>query len=82
MEREACVCDHGFEISNLCAETTIIIITYVGTSLVLYCTVLYAQLTIYCSCIRRVHRLSISYEIPGAHIFRLLIREERFSGIF
>ena len=26
MEREACVCDHGFEISDLCAEIIIIII--------------------------------------------------------
>ena len=26
MEREACVCDHGFERSNLCAEIIIIII--------------------------------------------------------
>ena len=26
MEREACVCDHGFERSDLCAETIIIII--------------------------------------------------------
>ena len=26
MEREACVCDHGFERSDLCAEITIIII--------------------------------------------------------
>ena len=27
MEREACVCDHGFERSDLCAEIIIIIIT-------------------------------------------------------
>ena len=26
MEREACVCDHGFERSDLCAEIMIIII--------------------------------------------------------
>ena len=26
MEREACVCDHGFEGSDLCAEIIIIII--------------------------------------------------------
>ena len=26
MEREACVCDHGFERSNLCAKIIIIII--------------------------------------------------------
>ena len=26
MEREACVCDHGFERSDLCAEIIIIII--------------------------------------------------------
>ena len=26
MEREACVCDHGFERSDLCAEVIIIII--------------------------------------------------------
>ena len=26
MEREACVCDHGFERSDLCAEKIIIII--------------------------------------------------------
>ena len=28
MEREACVCDHGLERSDLCAEA-IIIITYI-----------------------------------------------------
>ena len=28
MEREACVCDHGFERSDLCAEIIIIIIAY------------------------------------------------------
>ena len=28
MEREACVCDHGYERSDLCAEIIIIIITY------------------------------------------------------
>ena len=30
MEREACVCDHGYERSDLCAEI-IIIITYIHT---------------------------------------------------
>ena len=29
MEREACVCDHGLEISDLCAEIIIIITSYV-----------------------------------------------------
>ena len=29
MEREACVCDHGLERSDLCAEIIIIIIIYV-----------------------------------------------------
>ena len=28
MEREACVCDHGYERSDLCAEIIIIIILY------------------------------------------------------
>ena len=36
MEREACVCDHGFERSDLCAEIIIIIIiscqVYIGNS--------------------------------------------------
>ena len=27
MEREACVCDHGFERSDLCAEIIIIMVT-------------------------------------------------------
>ena len=31
MEREACVCDHGFERSDLCAEIIILIITYIHT---------------------------------------------------
>ena len=31
MEREACVCDHGFERSDLCAEIIIIIITLIAT---------------------------------------------------
>ena len=35
MEREACVCDHGFERSNLCAEIIIIIIITVD-----YCPIL------------------------------------------
>ena len=30
MEREACVCDHGFERSDLCAEIIIIIIIIKG----------------------------------------------------
>ena len=30
MEREACVCDHGFERSDLCAETIIIIIIIIA----------------------------------------------------
>ena len=29
MEREACVCDHGYERSDLCAEIIIIIIIYI-----------------------------------------------------
>ena len=31
MEREACVCDHGFERSDLCAEIIIIIIIITTT---------------------------------------------------
>ena len=34
MEREACVCDHGFERSDLCAEIIIIIIIIIRESLV------------------------------------------------
>ena len=34
MEREACVCDHGFERSDLCAEILIIIIIIVTLILV------------------------------------------------
>ena len=34
MEREACVCDHGLERSDLCAETIIIIIMDLTLSLV------------------------------------------------
>ena len=30
MEREACVCDHGFERSDLCAEIIIITIIIMG----------------------------------------------------
>ena len=30
MEREACVCDHGYERSDLCAEIIIIIIIRLG----------------------------------------------------
>ena len=36
MEREACVCDHGFERSDLCAEIIIQFSTTVGFSLTLY----------------------------------------------
>ena len=32
MEREACVCDHGFERSDLCAEIIIIIIIVINYS--------------------------------------------------
>ena len=32
MEREACVCDHGYERSDLCAEIIIIIIEYLVSS--------------------------------------------------
>ena len=40
MEREACVCDHGFERSDLCAEIIIIIIMIIGSMYVylLNCT--------------------------------------------
>ena len=42
MEREACVCDHGYERSDLCAEIIIIIIIayfsqVLGLSLGLFC---------------------------------------------
>ena len=33
MEREACVCDHGFERSDLCAEIIIIIIIIIAVRL-------------------------------------------------
>ena len=33
MEREACVCDHGFERSDFCAEIIIIIIIIIITIL-------------------------------------------------
>ena len=33
MEREACVCDHGFERSDLCAEMIIIIIIIIMADL-------------------------------------------------
>ena len=39
MEREACVCDHGFERSDLCAEIIIIIIII---PLHVYCRVIAA----------------------------------------
>ena len=32
MEREACVCDHGYERSDLCAEIIIIIIIIIHIS--------------------------------------------------
>ena len=37
MEREACVCDHGFERSDLCAEIIIIIIIIIGWTFELIC---------------------------------------------
>ena len=37
MEREACVCDHGFERSDLCAEIIIIIIIIIVESRTLCC---------------------------------------------
>ena len=40
MEREACVCDHGFERSDLCAEIIIIIIIITRTMHVLQLTVI------------------------------------------
>ena len=36
MEREACVCDHGYERSDLCAEIIIIIIIILIITLYLY----------------------------------------------
>ena len=36
MEREACVCDHGYERSDLCAEIIIIIIIIVSCSMYIY----------------------------------------------
>ena len=42
MEREACVCDHGFERSDLCAEIIIIIIGKIERRLwiIILCTAL------------------------------------------
>ena len=40
MEREACVCDHGYERSDLCAEIIIIIIIIIE---------LYHQVCFYCA---------------------------------
>ena len=37
MEREACVCDHGYERSDLCAEIIIIKIIAGRISRVMYC---------------------------------------------
>ena len=37
MEREACVCDHGFERSDLCAEIIIIIIIIHYITIVITC---------------------------------------------
>ena len=36
MEREACVCDHGFERSDFCAEIIIIIIIIITILLTMY----------------------------------------------
>ena len=48
MEREACVCDHGFERSDLCAEIIIIIIIYhVFSKTALY------LLVVLCRCSKR-----------------------------
>ena len=39
MEREACVCDHGYERSDLCAEIIIIIINKCGGTVLIQQTV-------------------------------------------
>ena len=46
MEREACVCDHGFERSDLCAEIIIIYYILYTTQYILY-TIYYILYTIY-----------------------------------
>ena len=53
MEREACVCDHGFERSDLCAEIIIIIMhilcwKYCAVLYCSVCTVLYFDLLYLC----------------------------------
>ena len=43
MEREACVCDHGYERSDLCAEIIIIIINVAILSTLMWIPPVYAQ---------------------------------------
>ena len=44
MEREACVCDHGYERSDLCAEIIIIIIiSMTNKEIIQYTSVLFTQ---------------------------------------
>ena len=43
MEREACVCDHGLERSDLCAEIIKIIISVLGLNLVLRPTLMHTK---------------------------------------
>ena len=48
MEREACVCDHGFERSDLCAEIIIIIIIIRVPAMRLCAISLFYLLTMWC----------------------------------
>ena len=47
MEREACVCDHGYERSDLCAEIIIIIIITTAVTTILILKIYYSAYVIH-----------------------------------
>ena len=61
MEREACVCDHGFERSDLCAEIIIIIIITDVVLLQLVSTVLYEYQLYYYMLVRSIMYVQYSH---------------------
>ena len=57
MEREACVCDHGFERSDLCAEIIIIQIMVEARSVNVKKTTLFVDQYIYANRYARKHEI-------------------------
>ena len=64
MEREACVCDHGYERSDLCAEIIIIIIIST-VNIIVICVCCRGRCTTAVACMYVVYNEHVQYHLTG-----------------